>query len=571
MLHVQARADPGIGPEARPCDPRFDASCDLNIKANCEKASGLLNDAYFCICPALHKRIIPSDPDDANDCRNENQKKLERELERSRNSKACASDCSCEANSNQYSCPHDLLGFLLADDQTKGWVLNPWAIDPSERLCPNPVANGISAEALEKFYATTPGFRVGAPTDTITQSCFRPNGPAAESDRKHAIAKYYYLMNRVKQSELSTIQEIADADSSLGKETFKTGRCVDPHFSETTTYCSRLSHCGSTGAVAMEAKEVADALQDIAGAQARINAIAPLSKYQNLRTGSQSVTYRPEDQRRIDQLNGYIDDVKAQNPRLADETYLQETAEIYRKKGVHVLNEDEVGSAIRGEIGKVRKGLQSRLDQLRQASDCLNSDFFDSKRCQNIIGAITNISSPPSVPPMPAHSSQMDGEARMYMYSTDCRFEVNEDKHRSDSIAMAAESSIGTLVAWPIAEYFLTPIIAPIFAESSVGALTKQSVLLTRAAEIFDKLAPYRTTAGMLGRARMIYTFHKLSENLKKAYAECKQQPQDPTQDISSFSNGPVCAADLEQVIGPTILAKHHSCVSEILKRSTAN
>jgi hypothetical protein len=63
----------------------------------------------------------------------------------------------------------------------------------------------------------------------------------------------------------------------------------------------------------------------------------------------------------------------------------------------------------------------------------------------------------------------------------------------------------------------------------------------------------------------MVYTLNKLSQNLKKAYSECQKKYVGSSMDTRPFSKGPVCAADLEKVIGPTILANHHRCVSEFL------
>ena len=98
---------------------------------------------------------------------------------------------------------------------------------------------------LEKYLANQSGYRFGAQGGVIS-SCF---ASASDSDKKQAVAKYYYLNNRLRSADLSAIQMVASINSVLGESLMKglsPDKCKDYLMKDRTAACEFYGNIGKT-------------------------------------------------------------------------------------------------------------------------------------------------------------------------------------------------------------------------------------------------------------------------------------------------------------------------------------
>ncbi|OFZ20836.1 MAG: hypothetical protein A2X94_04790 [Bdellovibrionales bacterium GWB1_55_8] len=276
----------------------------------------------------------------------------------------------CEArkqiSSVSYDCPQAILQNVMKDRRS-GWIV-PSANQTCQERAPDVLT---SPEKLEDYLRLESGLSFQNGVRTVTEPSCLSSSQMSEltlSERRQAVAEYYYSINRLQDGILSTTESIAAIDSLMGKKPFEpSGKdsCGDPRLAKTLLWCQKLQQCSPKGGfdelVADTDRVLTTKLRPL---EAQLISLAgkkdPAS--QRIRTGTQQA----------------IDGLKRLYPWLSGKEF---QAEI-RKDPSSSRN------ALWKQLSATRAALSDRYRKLTAASRCLDGGQKWSTDCAELQGAL---------------------------------------------------------------------------------------------------------------------------------------------------------------------------------------
>jgi hypothetical protein len=195
------------------------------------------------------------------------------------------STASTPVSSATLNCPNTVLS-SIRDGRSAGYNLGFGQVDSAKNAClkgQGPKTKGYqTAVQAEAELAADPNTNVGLPPDFLTSpSCFAEpkdkvgDRALSELEQKAAVGDYYRKANTLQDGVISTMQNMAAIDSTLGtsgKKTLNGVKCENAT-PKTAKWCQQLTSCNDQGGLEQMAQQTATSLANIQSDEQQIKAL----------------------------------------------------------------------------------------------------------------------------------------------------------------------------------------------------------------------------------------------------------------------------------------------------------
>lgn len=447
----------------------------------------------------------------------------------------------------ELGCPYYLKS-QLRQDLKKGWL----GTSPAESCeLVLKAAKEMLPSTLERLLASHPQTQLGANPDYLTKNC-RSSGPASApslSDQKIEIAEYYLNMNRLKAGALSSIEIVANLDSTLGKKPLTAMDCGrSSRLPQIEKSCAKLQSCAPAGGLAEQARELQAVWPMVQALEEEVRVAS--SRNRNIGMG---VAYGAKFDGAAFDGNQETIATKSQQLALLRSLYPALNGKEFKKfLDPKKLNFEE---ALRKQIEGTRSRLMAQVEKYRQGIECLNTPLT--------CGACKDFEKTLSEAPE-FHTQILSGSssgssndaltASTFLSSARCRQETRSA--RADAGQAVSDFTVGAGLT-----------IATAGLSSVVAATQAASVAATaaRTANATSKLGALTSKAG-LARAAILgtdlgFAGKGLDSAIDKCSASLNQLSPNPNQQPSA-SACPMASGSGQT---PQLMADYRACVMSVM------
>jgi hypothetical protein len=546
----------------------------------CNEAGGAFNSDNVCVCSCSGVPLAIDDKNAKEKCLSQLATKTGDVLNQLSNQNganpngqpAClANTARAEAppiNPN-LACPR-FLNRHLGDDNESGWF---GTVDAPYKLCNVDIKQqtlGVmpkdfqTAGQVEAYFESQPETRLGTPPGmldsciprdvTVSQGRGRTKKISnfyPEAERRSIVSEYYDGMNRLKVSELSTIQSIASLDSILQspRDSFYgnsgANTCEDNKITETAAVCAKLRSCQPAGGLSSMAADTALALRLVDGLKDDIK-----TQTDNANKIAKKWFHKTDgfEQKQIDDMRALAQQ-ETEKVELMEHLYPWMEGDLFKKatdgskkrKNGQRYDAGNIEKAMRNQFAADRALLAKKLVSYQKATSCLNSPNEDKVNCKNFDKTISETAPSPRLVPKDPENDMHEILANKELDDMSCLREargIRSDANKAyESFARDAAISAVTFGA---GAYFAAGKVA---VSATVAGGSK---LLNLGSKVVETVKSANTVAGAAKLAVMGTAYYYMGSAMVGVIDACALKMETTLQNTNEFkpdAAGPSCPA----------------------------